>query len=126
MSFRDDGSFMKEPMDDLGLIKLSGSIEHVIYSNEENGYAICDLGTDADELITITGTLPYIGEGDVVTVYGSTIPNTADNLRWSNPKSSCPPIKRRSCGIFPPAPSRGSVPKPPNGWWMNLGKKPLM
>ncbi|MBQ7335585.1 MAG: ATP-dependent RecD-like DNA helicase [Clostridia bacterium] len=75
MSFRDDGSFMKEPMDDLGLIKLSGSIEHVIYSNEENGYAICDLGTDADELITITGTLPYIGEGDVVTVYGRWVHN---------------------------------------------------
>lgn len=57
-------------MDDHGMIKLSGSIEHVIYSNEENGFAICDLGTDTDDLVTITGILPYIGEGDVVTVYG--------------------------------------------------------
>lgn len=62
-------------VDDTGLIRLSGSIEHVIYSNEENGFAICDLGTDADELVTITGTLPYIGEGDVVTVYGRWVHN---------------------------------------------------
>ena len=31
---------------DGGLIRISGSIESVIYSNEDNGYAICDMGTD--------------------------------------------------------------------------------
>ncbi|MBQ8309927.1 MAG: ATP-dependent RecD-like DNA helicase [Clostridia bacterium] len=61
--------------DDVGMVRLSGSIEHVIYSNEENGFAICDLGTDTDELVTITGTLPYIGEGDIVTVYGKWVHN---------------------------------------------------
>ena len=71
--------FMQGPMEDgHGMIRLTGSIEHVIFSNEENGFAICDMGTDTDELITITGTLPYVGEGDLVTVYG----------RWvHNPKS---------------------------------------
>ena len=38
-----DDSFMQGPMDETGLLRLSGSIEHVIYSNDENGYAICDL-----------------------------------------------------------------------------------
>ena len=33
------------------LQQLSGSIERVIYANEENGYAVCDLGTD-DDLVT--------------------------------------------------------------------------
>lgn len=70
-----DAGFMQGPMDDLGLVRLSGSIEHVIYSNEENGYAICDLGTDTDELVTITGTMPYIGEGDTVTVTGRWVHN---------------------------------------------------
>lgn len=70
-----EDSFMQGPMDDVGVIKLSGSIEHVIYANEDNGYAICDLGTETDELVTITGTLPYIGEGDVVTVYGKWVHN---------------------------------------------------
>jgi len=70
-----DAQFMQGPIDDTGMLKLSGSIEHVIYSNEENGYAICDLGTDGDELVTITGTLPYIGEGDEVTVWGRWVHN---------------------------------------------------
>ena len=70
-----DANFMQGPMDEVGMVKLSGSIERVIYANEENGYAICDLGTDTDELITITGTLPYIGEGDLVTVYGKWVHN---------------------------------------------------
>jgi len=70
-----DEGFMREAMDDTGLLQLSGSIEHVIFSNEENGFAICDLGTDTDDLITITGILPYIGEGDQVTVFGRWVHN---------------------------------------------------
>ena len=59
---------------DSRLQQLSGSIERVIYANEENGYAVCDLGTD-DDLVTIQGTLPYIAEGDGVTVYGRWVHN---------------------------------------------------
>lgn len=70
-----DGQFMQGAMDDGGLLRLSGTIEHVIYSNEDNGYAICDLGTDTDELITVTGILPFVGEGDLVTVYGKWVHN---------------------------------------------------
>ncbi len=69
-----DDRFMQGPMDDFGVVQLSGSIEHVIFSNEENGFAICDLGIE-DELVTITGTMPYVGEGDVVTVTGRWVHN---------------------------------------------------
>ena len=58
------------PEENEKLIKLTGSIEHVIYYNEENGYMVCDLGTDDDDLITITGIMPYVGEGDSLIVYG--------------------------------------------------------
>lgn len=61
--------------DDAGLLRLTGSIEHVIYANGDNGFAICDLGTESGDLITITGTLPYVGEGDSVTVYGKWVHN---------------------------------------------------
>ena len=61
--------------DDAGLLRLTGSIEHVIYANEDNGFAICDLGTESGDLITITGTLPYVGEGDSVTVSGKWVHN---------------------------------------------------
>ena len=56
--------------DNAALQKLEGSIEHVIYSNEENGYAICDMAIADDEIVTIVGTLPMIAAGDNLTVYG--------------------------------------------------------
>ena len=71
---REDYSSVGAP-DEQGLLRITGSIEHVIYSNEENGYSICDMGTDGDDLITITGILPYVGEGDLVTVYGRWVHN---------------------------------------------------
>ncbi len=58
------------PEENEKLIKLSGSVEQVIYANEENGYLVCDLGTDDDDLITITGIMPYVNEGDSLIVYG--------------------------------------------------------
>ncbi len=58
-----------------GLLGLTGSIEHVIYPNEENGFAICDMGTETNALVTITGILPYVCEGDSVTVYGRWVHN---------------------------------------------------
>ena len=53
-----------------GLIKLSGSVEHIIYSNDENGYTVADFGTDDDDLMTITGIMPYVNEGDSLIIYG--------------------------------------------------------
>ena len=58
-----------------GMVQINGSVETVIYSNEDNGYAICDFGTDQDELITIVGTLPYVSEGDAMTVFGRWVHN---------------------------------------------------
>jgi exodeoxyribonuclease V alpha subunit len=58
-----------------GLVRLVGSVEHVIYANEDNGYTICDVGTESDELVTVTGILPYVGEGDSVTLYGRWVHN---------------------------------------------------
>ena len=58
-----------------GLEKITGSVEGVIYQNEENGYAILDFGTAENELITVVGTLPYVGEGDTLTLYGKWVHN---------------------------------------------------
>ena len=55
---------------DGGLIKLQGSVEYVIYTNEDNGYTVADFGTDNDDLITITGIMPYINGGDSLIIYG--------------------------------------------------------
>ena len=56
--------------DDNGTLKINGSVEGIIFSNEENGYTICDIGTEDGDLITAVGYLPYLSEGDTVTLYG--------------------------------------------------------
>ncbi len=58
-----------------GKESFSGSVEHVIYRNEENGYAICSFATDGGDLVTIVGTLPYIAEGEHMTLTGTWVHN---------------------------------------------------
>ena len=43
--------------------------------NEENGYAVFDFALDSGEIVTATGTLPYIAEGDTIVVYGKWVHN---------------------------------------------------
>ncbi len=51
------------------MIELKGVVEHIIYTNEDNGYTVLDLGLE-DDVITACGILPYIGEGDAVILRG--------------------------------------------------------
>ncbi len=66
---------MEDVRDTSGLEKLSGSVEGVIYANEENGYTILDFGTEENELVTLVGTIPYVSEGDELTVFGKWVHN---------------------------------------------------
>ena len=50
---------------------ISGSVESVIYANEENGYTILRLRTEEGNLITLVGTLPYAAPGEELTAEGS-------------------------------------------------------
>ncbi len=61
--------------DDNGTLKISGSVESIIFSNEENGYTICDIGTGDGDLVTAVGYLPYLSEGDNVVLYGKWVHN---------------------------------------------------
>ncbi len=60
--FPDDGS---EPM-----LELKGTVEHIIYVNEDNGYTVMDIGLE-DDVITACGILPYITEGDALILRGN-------------------------------------------------------
>ncbi|MEE0969839.1 MAG: ATP-dependent RecD-like DNA helicase [Clostridia bacterium] len=66
---------MSNERDSDGKIYISGSVEHVIYKNESNGYAICEFGTNEGELITIVGTMPYVAEGEHLSISGSYVHN---------------------------------------------------
>ena len=52
------------------LIILEGTIDRVTYRNEENGYSVCVLSTEDGDDITIVGIIPYINEGEIVSVSG--------------------------------------------------------
>jgi len=58
-----------------GLERFSGCVEGIIYANEENGYTVFDFALDSDEVVTATGTLPYLAEGDATVVYGKWVHN---------------------------------------------------
>lgn len=52
------------------MINIEGTVETVIFYNPDNGYAICDVGC-AGELITMTGTMPDIAEGEKIVASGA-------------------------------------------------------
>ncbi len=52
------------------LTQLKGIVERIIYCNEDNGYTVMDVGLE-DDIVTVCGILPYIGEGDAVILWGN-------------------------------------------------------
>ena len=48
---------------------LSGTVEGIIYKNESNGYTVCDINC-AGVPVTVVGILPFLNEGETVTVTG--------------------------------------------------------
>ena len=45
------------------LLSIEGSIEKIIYQNEENGYTVCELLAPSEELFVLVGNMPYLCEG---------------------------------------------------------------
>ena len=63
------------PINTEGLEHFSGIVENIVFYNEENGYTILDFAIDTNEIVTLVGNLPYVGEGDSLTVYGKWVNN---------------------------------------------------
>lgn len=57
-----------------GLLRLSGTVEYIIYSNEDNGYTVMDFGVEeSGELITAQGIMPYVATGEDLVLWGKWI-----------------------------------------------------
>lgn len=52
-------------------VSISGIVEEVIYSNPDNGYTICDIHTDDNDLVTATGAMPGLSEGEHISISGT-------------------------------------------------------
>ena len=57
-----------------GLTQLKGTVEHIIYSNEDNGYTVMDVGLE-DDVITACGIMPYVSDGDSLILWGNWVHN---------------------------------------------------
>ena len=59
-------------MDNETALTLSGTVEGVVYSNEDNGYTVADLDCNG-ELVTVVGMLGDVREGEGLTLLGEYI-----------------------------------------------------
>ncbi|MBR4940374.1 MAG: ATP-dependent RecD-like DNA helicase [Clostridia bacterium] len=57
--------------DEVMLESLEGDIVSVIYTNEENGYAVVEVETPEGARVTVVGTIPYPGEGETIFAEGT-------------------------------------------------------
>ena len=63
---------MPAPKDQL--TRLKGTVEHIIYANEDNGYTVLDFGLE-DDVVTACGTMPYVSDGDSLILWGNWVHN---------------------------------------------------
>ncbi len=60
---------MESMFDEKELLVLEGTVETVMYENQENGYTVCLLETE-DELVTAVGIMPCTQEGEMIRAQG--------------------------------------------------------
>ena len=53
------------------LLELSGTVDEIIFANEENGYTVLRMERDDGETVTVTGCLPFAAPGEQLTVGGN-------------------------------------------------------
>ncbi|WP_101696359.1 SF1B family DNA helicase RecD2 [Clostridium minihomine] len=59
-------------MQEKQLLEMTGSVEEIVFSNENNGYKILELKA-GEELVTVVGTLPWVSCGEELRVIGTWI-----------------------------------------------------
>ena len=53
------------------LLELSGTVENVIYRNEDNGYTVLRIRDGNGELVTVVGTFPFAASGETMIISGT-------------------------------------------------------
>ena len=86
---------------------ISGSIESVIYTNEENGYTVFRLSLQEGGIVTVVGTLPYAAPGEELTAEGQWMAHQvhgtqfrADHMERLLPASLAGIVQYLSSGII--------------------------
>ncbi len=56
---------------DENLIELEGTVESIIFHNEDNGYTVCELAVSDEDYITLVGHMPFLSAGESIKAQGS-------------------------------------------------------
>ncbi len=87
-------------------MKLTGTIESVVYRNSENGYTVLDVFSDG-EIITVSGKFPIVGLGENLELEGEFKVNpkygeqfVAEHVRVCKPNDAKAIEKYLSCGLI--------------------------
>lgn len=71
---KNENTAAKTEAERAGLETVSGVVERVVYSNDENGYTVCEIASVGDDrediLITLVGTMPFIAVSETVKACG--------------------------------------------------------
>lgn len=63
--------FLRGYMETDGLIELNGTVDTIIFTNEENGYTVLRMETEDGSAVTVTGCIPFAAPGELLTVGGA-------------------------------------------------------
>lgn len=58
-------------MDEMELETINGTVQALIFQNEDNGYCVLSLETEEGDEVTVTGTLPQVGLGEELYLAGT-------------------------------------------------------
>ncbi len=53
-----------------GLLEIEGTVEHIVFQNENNGYTVCELAVSGEEYVTLVGIMPFLAEGEGIKALG--------------------------------------------------------
>ncbi|UWV48497.1 ATP-dependent RecD-like DNA helicase [Acetivibrio thermocellus] len=64
------------------MVTIEGTVEEIIFSNEANGYTVCEIKCDK-EVITVVGYMPFINVGETLRVSGKWVihPDYGEQLK---------------------------------------------
>ena len=64
------------------LVTIEGIVEDIIFSNEVNGYIVCDI-RHKEDLVTVVGYMPFINQGEMLKISGKwvTHPDYGEQLK---------------------------------------------
>lgn len=89
-------------------VTILGTVTEIIYSNEDNGYTVCEIDSKTEGDFTATGYMPYINEGENIEMSGVwvTHPEYGEQFSVRNYKTILPSEKNAilqylSSGIIP-------------------------